>query len=60
MRLLAYLSLTVGSALLLLNFTAIWEPYEYNWASAMLGLGLVVGGAIIKAGLNLYDEEQSK
>jgi len=60
MRFLAYLFLVVGSALLLLNFTALWEPYDYDWRSAMSGLMLVIIGAIVKAGLNLYDEEQQK
>ncbi len=60
MRLLTYLFLVVGSSFLLLNFTAFWEPYDYHWPTAMIGLGMVIIGAILKAGLNLYDEEQNK
>ena len=56
MRLLAYLAMTVGSALLLLNLTAWWEPYDYNWASAMLGVGLVVASVIVSGYRKLKDE----
>ena len=60
MRFLAYLFLVVGSSFLLLNFTALWEPYEFHWMTTFIGFLMVIIGAILKAGLNLYDEEQRK
>ncbi len=52
--------MTVGAALLLVNLTAWWEPFDADWMSTTLGVVFVVIGAIVKVGLNLYDEEQSK
>jgi len=57
MRLGAKLLLTVGAALLLANLTALWNPYDANWVTVMVGFMLIMLGAIIEAGLNLHDHE---
>ncbi len=41
-------SLVVGSAILLLNLSALWESHDASYLSVAIGVGLVVVGALIR------------
>ena len=57
MKYIAALFVTIGSALLLLSLSALWQPYDADWVTVMVGVILILIGAILKAGLNLHDHD---